>query len=337
MWLPYLERLGQPFIILLRNPATFPEIRLHTSRPIVVRRFAAEIDPLIVPSLKTAFYVNTAPKNEHMLRFLELNQVQLNHGDSDKAPSYRRAFRLYDKNFVAGQAAIDRFANHGVKVPRDAFEIVGRPQVESITVAGRALPWHGPKRVLYAPTWFGYLTDSRYSSLPVGLEIVAALIERDCTVIFRPHPWYRRHADLARQVARITDLLRRDAATSGRPHVFGPAAEVDRSLVDCFNAVDAMIADVSSVVPDFLYSEKPFAVVDTQPDLSPEEFLEEFPLGRAAYLLHADALDLHGVLEDLLVRDPKAGVRRQLKSYYLGPFPAACYADGFINAARPYV
>lgn len=46
--------------------------------------------------VRTAFYVNTSPRNDHMLGFLDLNHIQLNHGDSDKAPSYRRAFRVFD-------------------------------------------------------------------------------------------------------------------------------------------------------------------------------------------------------------------------------------------------
>jgi hypothetical protein len=337
MWLPYLERLNRPFIILIRNPATFAEISPHTTRPIVVRRFAAELNPLIVPGLKTAFYVNTSPRNAHMLTFLDVNQIQLNHGDSDKAPSYRRAFRLYDKNFVAGQAAIDRFANHGVKVPREAFEIVGRPQVESITITDKPIRCHESPVVLYAPTWFGYHEDSRYCSLPIGYDVVSALIRRGCTVIFRPHPWSWRTPELGRQADRIAALLRHDADGSGRSHVFGRAAQQDLSLVDCFNRADALVADVSSVVPDFLYSEKPYAVVSMQPGVTSNEFIKEFPLALGGYVLNADLVGLDGVLNDLLVEDPEAEARKDLKSYYLGSFPPACYADGFLDAARPYV
>ncbi|HET9778757.1 MAG TPA: hypothetical protein VFP81_05690 [Propionibacteriaceae bacterium] len=130
MWLPYLSRLNRPYLVVLRTPDTFAETASLASVPVLVRRYVSELDVLITPTLKTAFFVNTAPKNAHMVHYLGINQIQLNHGDSDKAPSYRRTFRMYDKNFVAGQAAIDRFSNNGVVVPRDAFEIVGRPQVE---------------------------------------------------------------------------------------------------------------------------------------------------------------------------------------------------------------
>lgn len=337
MWLPYLERLNRPFIVVLRNPASFAEIIQITTRPVLVQRHANQLDVLLVPTLKSVFFVNSSPKNADMLAFLGLTQIQLNHGDSDKATSYRRLFRLYDKNFVAGQAAIDRFANHGVEVPRSTFEIVGRPQVEGIAVAGRAIAERPSKTVLYAPTWYGYLTDSRYSSLPVGHTIVTALIELGCTVVFRPHPWSRSSEAFARQVDRIDQLLREDRQVNGRGHVFGRAAQVEASLVDCFNASDALISDVSSVVTDFLYSEKPFAVVAMRPGMSEEELIVELPLAAGGYMLPANMPKANRVLDELLRTDTRAKIRKDLKSYYLGDFSPQNYADGFLDAARRYV
>lgn len=95
---------------------------------------------------------------------------------------------------------MDRFALHGVKVPDDAFQIVGRPQVESIQVHPGPAPCVAEGcTVMYAPTWYGYLDDSRYCSLPIGHQIVTALLERGCTVVFRPHPWARRLDQLSRE------------------------------------------------------------------------------------------------------------------------------------------
>jgi hypothetical protein len=340
MWLPHLDRLERPYLIVLRNPTTFFDISARTDRPVVLCHNASELKHLVVHGLRTVFYVNTSPRNDHMLSFLDLCHIQLNHGDSDKAPSYRRAFRVFDKNFVAGQAAVDRFALHGVKVPKDAFEIVGRPQVDSIVVH----PGPPPSvvegcTVMYAPTWYGYLDDSRYCSLPVGYRIVSALIERGCTVVFRPHPWARRRDELSREVDRIVRLLRTDSAVSGRRHLYGAAAESDRTLADCFNVADALISDISSVIGDFLYSEKPLAIVDMQSYVSAEDFIKEVPVARAAYVLHADSvpLEVDRLLDDLLLHDPLAARRREVKEYYLGAFRPSHYADAFRDAARPYV
>ena len=336
MWLPYLERLERRFIIVLRTPDTFAETLQLTEAPVIVRRYVSELDTLITSSLKAAFFVNTAPKNAHMVHYLGVTQIQLNHGDSDKAPSYRRVFRMYDRNFVAGQAAIDRFASHGVEVPRDAFEIVGRPQVESIEVAAAPITANTAKRVLYAPTWFGYLEDSRYSSLPIGAAVVQALIERGCTVIFRPHPWTARTPALAAAAAEIDGLLAADMGRTGRQHRFGSAATAG-SIFETFNAADAMVSDVSSVIPDFLYSEKPFAVTSMVPGVEMEEFIKEFPLAQAGYVLAGDLSNLDRVLTDLLDTDPVVGRRRELKTYYLGDFPPEKYAEGFLTAAQRYL
>ena len=336
MWLPFLERLERRFIIVLRTPDTFAETLQLTEAPVIVRRYVSELDTLITSSLKAAFFVNTAPKNAHMVHYLGVTQIQLNHGDSDKAPSYRRVFRMYDRNFVAGQAAIDRFASHGVEVPRDAFEIVGRPQVESIEVAAAPITANTAKRVLYAPTWFGYLEDSRYSSLPIGAAVVQALIERGCTVIFRPHPWTARTPALAAAAAEIDGLLAADMGRTGRQHRFGSAATAG-SIFETFNAADAMVSDVSSVIPDFLYSEKPFAVTSMVPGVEMEEFIKEFPLAQAGYVLAGDLSNLDRVLTDLLDTDPVVGRRRELKTYYLGDFPPEKYAEGFLTAAQRYL
>jgi len=307
-----------------------------TSVPVLVRRYVNELDVLMTPSLKTVFYVNTAPKNVHMLQYLGINQVQLNHGDSDKAPSYRRVFRMYDKNFVAGQAAIDRFANNGVVVPREAFEIVGRPQVETVEIEKVPIAARQLKRVLYAPTWYGYFEDSRYSSLPIGDRMVKALVDRGCEVIFRPHPWIWRTPTLVAAARRIDQLLQADAAATGRPHVFGAAAAAG-SILDSFNQVDALISDVSSVIPDFLYSEKPFAITSMVAAVGRDEFLADFPLARAGYVLCGDLANLDAVLDNLLLTDPAAALRREVKAYYLGDFPAENYAEGFLSVARRYV
>jgi hypothetical protein len=40
------------------------------------------------------------------------------------------------------------------------------------------------------------------------------------------------------------------------------------------------------------------------------------------------------VLADLLVRDPRAAARRELRTYYLGDFPPDRYVEGFLAEAR---
>lgn len=333
-WLPYLDRLGERYIVIVRNPRSFPEASTMTNQPILLRRGAITLDPVIVPSLACVFYVNNALRNVHMVRYPGIRHIQLNHGDSDKAPSYNPVSRMFDKNFVAGQAAIDRFASHGVPTAPDFFEIVGRPQVEKVQVAPGPISADAP-RVLYAPTWAGMHTDSAYSSLPIGPTIVRGLIERGCVVVYRPHPYADKTPALAAASAEIRTIIEADAKQNDRPHVWGVKAEKQWTIVDCFNNADALISDVSSVVPDFLYSEKPFAICAMSGSV--EHFFDEMPVAHAGYVISADAGNLDEVYDDLLGPDPQLEVRHKLKTYYLGDFPADTYADAFLNAARQVI
>ncbi|GMA25112.1 glycosyl transferase [Luteimicrobium album] len=338
MWLPYLERLGKPFVVVVRTGVNLREAAALTQAPVVLRSSPEDLDDAIVPSLKTVFYVNNAPRNSHMVRYPELTHIQLNHGDSDKAPSFNPVFRMFDKDFVAGQAAIDRFAANGVHVSPDLFTIVGRPQVEDVEIAKSPIADVERPTVLYAPTWAGFNVDSAYSSLGVGVELVRALVARGCDVAFRPHPYARRTPQFRNACARIIELLDAENTAGRGRHMFGTEAEQTMSVTDCFNRSDAMVSDVSSVVADFLYSEKPLAMVAVSADV--DRFPDEFPLAKASYVIdaHAGTLrGLDGVLDAMLGADPMRDERRSLKTYYLGDIPAEGYAQRFLDEARAYV
>ncbi|MFF9481045.1 hypothetical protein [Streptomyces sp. NPDC014733] len=97
--------------------------------------------------------------------------------------------------------------------------------------------------------------------------------------------------------------------TTARPGIFG-----------CFNAADVLISDVSSVVSDYLTSEKPYAVANTS-GMTEEEFRTNFPTVRAATILTPAADGVAGLLES--VRNPEldtlAAERAALKEHLLGP------------------
>lgn len=336
MWLPYLDRIGVPYFVLVRSVRNFRDVEAITDRPIVLRQSLQELDPIVVPSLKGAFYVNTATRNDHLIRYSRLRHIQLNHGDSDKVPSFNPVFRVYDKDFVAGQAAIDRFAANGVRMHSDLFTIVGRPQVEDIQIQGTfSGESGGGPSALYAPTWVGFYQDSNYSSLPVGVGVVRELLRRGCRVVFRPHPYSRRTPELRAACREICEMLAADAEQTGREHLYGPVAEKEMAVMDCINSCDFMISDVSSVVGDFLYSEKPFAMVAMR--MEAEAFEKEFPVSRASYILEADehgTTNLDEVLHELLDIDSKRSRRQSLKTYYLGEAYPGGPAQRFIDAAR---
>jgi hypothetical protein len=335
MWLPYLDRLGVPYAIVVRTAGNLWELAKLTDRPVILRRTIDDLDDLIVPSVRGVFYVNNSIRNNHMVRYSHLTHIQLLHGESDKAASVNPVMRMYDKDFVAGQAAIDRFAERGIAMPRDMFRIVGRPQVESLRQMAQPIGGIEQKTVLYAPTWHGLQRETDYSSLALGARIVEGLLSSGCTVIFRPHPYSYRSRHFSAMCDGIGHILEVDALRTGRAHVHGDKAERQWGIVDCFNAADAMVTDVSSVVGDFLFSGKPMAMVSMHE--AAEDFRQTFPSARAAYVI--DGRDpglagLDGVLDEMLGADGLSSVRARLKAYYLGTFAEDEYAEAFVGACR---
>ncbi|WFE34773.1 CDP-glycerol glycerophosphotransferase family protein [Micromonospora sp. WMMD975] len=332
MWLPYLERIGRPFLVVLREPEFLPTVAAATRAPVVLCPTLKALDEALVPSLRVAFYVNHGAKNAHCIRFHQLTHVQLHHGDSDKAPSANPVSAIFDKIFVAGQAAIDRYARAGVEIPAEKFVVVGRPQVEEIEVRREHAPASAHPTVLYTPTWTGHHADANYCSLPVAETLIRWLLDRGAAVILRAHPYTDRNPASARQLARLTELLAADRARTGRPHLWGAAATRELTLTECVNRADALVSDVSGVISDWLYSGKPYAVTDTGADGA--HFVERFPLAGSGYVLRRDMSNVDEVLTALLDTDPKAADRWAARTRYLGDFPTDGYAEAFLTAAR---
>ncbi|WP_435280581.1 hypothetical protein [Streptomyces koelreuteriae] len=92
------------------------------------------------------------------------------------------------------------------------------------------------------------------------------------------------------------------------------------ALYSCFDVADLLVSDVSSVISDFLASEKPYAVANTS-GLSEDAFRTAFPTVVAATVLSPDAGGVPALLE--AVRHPEKDelgeARAALKLRLLGP------------------
>ena len=333
MWLPIFERVGLKYMILVRERYMFDIVVAATSAPVVLCPTLASVEAVMDGTTSAVYYVNNSMKNSQGVRFGDKIHVQILHGESDKPASYNPVTAMFDEIYVAGQGGIDRYEQHGVDIPADKFRIVGRPQVEKVAPATGPITQVADPLVLYAPTWHGFHDDAGLTSLPYASTIVQALLDLGVRVIFRPHPYSFKHAPSIRQINEANQLLAK-ANADGAQHLFGEDA-TKLSLFDTFNIVDALVTDVSSVAADFLFSGKPFAVVDVgEPDADP---LAEFPMIRAGYLVRPRFEDPEPVLADMLRHDPMAESRHQLRAYYLGDFPSEHYAEAFLAQVRATV
>ncbi|HEY9292399.1 MAG TPA: CDP-glycerol glycerophosphotransferase family protein [Microlunatus sp.] len=339
MWIPILERLAVPYLVVLRHPEALPSTRRVTTAPIVVLPTGSDLDSVIVPGLKVAFYVNGVAENSSFVTYRSLTHIYLGHGDSDKEMSVHPMHRMFDLVFVAGQAAIDRYAQAGLTVPMDKFVIVGRPQMSGLRRSERPIVEADPPTVLFAPTWRGYNAQTVLSSLPLGTKIVSALLERGATVVFRPHPFSWLGAGERVEINAVDDLLRRDRESSGREHRLAAEGR-GADLAADFDASDALITDVGGALVDYFATGKPYAVV-LPPGQSAATSATDYPSTAAAYLIEYDSIRGDGrqacteLLHQLLVTDPHADNRIKVAQYYLGDRPGD--DQPFLDAVRSLI
>ena len=333
MWEEPLLSAGFPGVVLnyrLKYCAYLQENTDLTSPFVQLSEDAIrDLEILTVPSLRWFFYVHNAKSNARFMALRDVQHVWLGHGDSDKPASVFQRHADYDLLVVSGTAAIDRYEQGGVHIPREKFVVLGRPQVHEIAAATRDLATVERPVVLYAPTWQGKRRRVNFSSLRQGPDIVQALIDVGADVIFRPHPLSKRHHRLenfVRHIDRLLEIDSEDPLTPGQ-HAWGELPTVVWTLNDCMNRADALVSDVSSVVSDWLQSGKPYAMVSTR--LPADEFRRRFSVARGAYVLLRDLDGAEAVLADMLGPDSMAAEREALRVRVLGGFTGSESAEAF--------
>ncbi len=317
-WLEALEALDRRVFIVLRDPPLFSRMA-STSIPALELRDPGELLMLDFSSARIALYPANTGNNIHLLRLPTLMSAFIGHGDSDKSASNNPFSRAYDELWVAGAAGADRYRRSGLGIHEDQYRVVGRPQVHAIT----RTPLLGDEdvpTVLYAPTWEGVNLDQEYSSVSaVGTRIVESLLASDppVRVVFKTHPFTgQRDAKYRFVVARISALIDEAAARTGIDHRVVKGGSIN----EWFNRASALVTDISSVVSDFLASEKPYAVFN-HTDLDDDAFRAEFPSTAAGIAIGRDGRGI-GELIDVVTRvapDERAEARASLATYLLGP------------------
>ncbi|MFF0719958.1 CDP-glycerol glycerophosphotransferase family protein [Micromonospora sp. NPDC003816] len=329
MWLAPIEALGRRGVVLMRSRDAFLELA-DTRLPVIFVPAAPDFMNLDKSSIRATLYAANVGPNIHMLREPGMKHVFVGHGDSDKAASVNPYSKVYDEVWVAGLAGRERYARAGVGVLDADIVEIGRPQLAGLHTFGSEAV-ERPFTVLYAPTWEGWLDDDPYhtSLMLMGDRIVATLLATRPAVrlIYKPHPLTGTRSKQAKAVhQRIVERIRAAGGDVDASSLDGPAHRVVTgrvpALFDCFNETDLLISDVSSVVSDFVQSQRPYVVANPA-GLPEDEFRRTFPTSRAAYLLAADCGELEKIVAVTRAGDdPMTEARRDLKTYLLGPAEA---------------
>lgn len=193
-----------------------------------------------VDSIRVVLYPTVRLRfRKHINAFAGRQNVFIGHGDSDKASSSRTRNRIFDRIFVADDAARARY---GSAIADSAFVRVGAPWVDGVVADSTNRP---VRKVLYAPTWEGHDPDNNYSSVAVAADHLDAFDGYDVRALI--HPGLGNHDPrMAEAKNRVLERF--------------PTADRDRKAAE-FNDSDAMVTDISGVLSEYLATRKPIIVV----------------------------------------------------------------------------
>ena len=263
---------------MLRDPPLFAKMA-STSIPTLELRDPGELLMLDFSSARVALYPSNTGNNIHLLRLPTLMSAFIGHGDSDKSASNNPFSRAYDELWVAGEAGADRYRRSGLGIHEAQYRFVGRPQVHAISREPRARrrcrcrPCSTRRRGRGSTS-----TRSTPRSRPSASQVVEALLaaEPPVRVVFKAHPFTgQRDAKYRAVLARIAALIDDASARTGIDHRVVKGGSIN----EWFNRASALVTDISSVVSDFLASEKPYAVFN-HTDLDDDVVPGRVPLDR---------------------------------------------------------
>ena len=258
------------------------------------------IRAMLPKTVRAALYVYSRENDEFMKVRRRVTHVWLHHGDSDKEACFRRKSAAYDVLVVAGQAAIDRYAAHGVPSRRRSSGFLVVPRSRTSKQRGLNLHRRQPGRALRTD-----LVRRRLQEQPLlpsywhsyRLRLTRAQINSDLPAA----PGQPQTAGGSRRDCRNSRAPER---TPRRRHGRIVGARRPTPFAELANAADAMVADVSGVVTDFMQSLKPFAMVATGDKT--DTFRARFPSSRSAYVIEWDLSTLDDALDAMVGDDPLA-------------------------------
>ena len=346
-WLPILAELDarHRVAIVCRSLASAELVEAETDLPVAVVKAFRELGPVYERvRAKVCLYVNNHRLNFQSLTFADQLHVHLNHGESDKISMASNQAKAYDRVFVAGPAATERYLANLLAFDGSTLVEVGRPQLDLLPPSRAA----DGRTVLYAPTWEGGRDEMDYSSVAtMGEAIVDGLVSAGWRVVYRPHPKVG-DTDPAAVAAdrRIREQLgaavdtapagrrrrRRGAslpAAGGQGHRVSPPEE---PFGEAVAEADVVIADVSSVALDVLPTGKP--VVVTRPAGAGGRVVDTgVTTAAVTYRLDPDDLPgIGGMLEEIVADDPLRDGRAAAVERFFGDTTPGASTRRFLAA-----
>jgi hypothetical protein len=311
MWIPVMEKLDARVAIVTREEDIADGL-VPTKLPVFFMSSMRQLELLQEAGVRTILYPGNTQKNVQTLRFNKLNHFFINHGESDKSVNQSKFMMAYDKLLVAGPLAEQRLEEAGLPVRPGQVVHVGRPPVELLLTRPDNLP-RPLRRILYAPTWEGFVEEANYASVSdFGLTLLQALAaDNDRQIVFKPHPYTGSTRATTRHV--FQEML-----NFCRGHGI-EIVDGRQSIYKRMEDSDLLITDISSTIPDYLYTLKPM-VLTNPAGMTHEAMHAIYPSSRATYILDrpAEAAELVSAINR---EDTMLAQRRQISDFILGDIP----------------
>ncbi len=318
-WLEVLAILDgvHPVALVLRDPDSAALIASRTDLPLFTAPTFPELTELYAElDAKVVLYCNNDVLNFESLVDHRRLHVHINHGESDKQSMASNNAKSYDRVFVAGNAAVQRYLTGLLEFDVDRLVRVGRPQLDLPRTP--LLPPSERRTVMYAPTWEGDADYNDYTSVEtLGEEIVRSILDvPDVRLVYKPHPRVTTSltpaiSDAHRSILGLIDEAARLDPDAGHTQV------LNGDILAVMPGCDAFVTDVSSVGLDWLYlhTDKPIFITDRQGD--PESLRHEVPISRCADVIHdANVSGLTALLVDRLDHDEHHFARIAMRHHY---------------------
>lgn len=318
-WLEVLEVLDRvhPVGLVLRDPDSAALIASRTSLTVLTAPSFPELTELYAElDAKVVLYCNNSVLNFESLLDSRMLHVHVNHGESDKQSMASNNAKAYDRVFVAGDAAVQRYLTGLLDFDAARLVRVGRPQLDLPRTP--LLAPSARRTVMYAPTWEGDADYNDYTSLDsLGEAIVRAILAvPDVRLVYKPHPKVTTSltpaiADAHLAVTGLIDEAARLDPAAGHTQVL--TGDILAVMPGC----DAMVTDVSSVGLDWLYlhTDKPIFLTDPHGDV--DALHHQAPISRCADVIGADDVrDLASLLDARLGHDEHHLARVAMRHHY---------------------
>ncbi len=270
-------------------------------------------------------YINNSLKNFQSVRYSRGYHVHLNHGESEKESMRSNQSQAYDYVFTVGQRGIDRYEEYLLNFNPDKFIQVGRPQLDFINQM-QLEKRDGQNVILYAPTWEATHPSMNYTSVPkYGVELVEKILANENNIlIYKPHS----AIGVRDEDAKKADMeIKRKVDESSNAYYME-----EENINDVFTLVDFAFFDNTSVMIDYLHTNKPAAYIEILEDQSINE------LTKAFVTINKDNFDnVIEILDDELKNDSNKKQRTKVKEYYLGNYAQGESIQRFTKKISEYI